>query len=102
VFDGTVRDNLLYDLFSAGELYKGLGKLGTQSNLNADTIGDIRLPVPPADEQRIIAAFLDRETVKIEPLIAKIREAIERLKEYRIALISAAATGRIDVRGEAA
>jgi restriction endonuclease S subunit len=49
-------------------------------------------------EQRAIAAFLDRETAKIDALIAKVREAIERLKEYRTALISAAVTGKIDVR----
>src|SRR5205807_6899812 len=40
------REYLFY-VFSGGELYKGLGKLGTQLNLNTDTIGDIRIPVPP-------------------------------------------------------
>jgi len=54
--------------------------------------------VPPKDEQHRIADFLDRETAKIDALISKIQEAIERLKEYRTALISAAVTGKIDVR----
>jgi len=53
---------------------------------------------PPLPEQRAIVAFLDRETAKIDALIAKVREVIERLKEYRTALISAAVTGKIDVR----
>jgi len=53
---------------------------------------------PPLSEQRAIAAFIDRETAKIDALIAKVREAIERLKEHRTALISAAVTGKIDVR----
>ena len=55
-------------------------------------------PVPPYPEQCAIAEFLDRETAKIDALIAKIRQAIDHLKEYRTALISAAVTGKIDVR----
>ncbi len=53
---------------------------------------------PPEQEQRAIAAYLDRETAKIDALIAKVQQAIETLKEYRTALISAAVTGKIDVR----
>lgn len=93
------REYLFY-LFSSGELYKGLGKLGTQLNLNTDTVGDIHIPVPPADEQPQIVSFVDRETAKIDALIAKVREGIEKLSEYRTALISAAVTGEIDVREE--
>jgi hypothetical protein len=37
---------------------------------------------------------------KLDALISKVREAIDRLREYRTALISAAVTGKIDVRGE--
>ena len=55
-------------------------------------------PFPPINEQRQIAVFLDQETAKIDGLIAKIQESIDRLKEYRTALISAAVTGKIDVR----
>ena len=54
--------------------------------------------VPPLPEQRAIADFLDRETAKIDALVGKVREAIDRLKELRSALISAAVTGKIDVR----
>jgi type I restriction enzyme S subunit len=95
------RDFLFY-VFSCGEPYKGLGKLGTQLNLNTDTIGDIYLPRPSGAEQEEIVQFLDRETARIDVLVAKVREAIERLKELRTALISAAVTGKIDVREEAA
>ncbi len=45
-----------------------------------------------------IKKHLDRETSKIDGLIAKVTEAIEKLKEYRTALISTAVTGKIDVR----
>jgi restriction endonuclease S subunit len=59
------------------------------------------LPVwapPTAEEQEAIVEYLEKEISKIDGLIAKIREAIDRLKEYRTALISAAVTGKIDVR----
>jgi type I restriction enzyme S subunit len=107
IHDGFVyfvglRENreYLYYLFSCGEPYKGLGKLGTQLNLNTDTIGDIHLPRPSGAEQQAIVQFLDRETAKIDALVAKVRDAIDRLKEFRSALISAAVTGKIDVRSE--
>ena len=56
------------------------------------------IATPPLPEQQAIAAFLDRETAKIDALSAKVTTAIERLKEYRTALISSAVTGKIDVR----
>ena len=51
-----------------------------------------RLPLPPLDEQRAIAAFLDRETERIDALVAKMRLLIERLQEYRTALITRTVT----------
>lgn len=64
-------------------------------------VKDYRLSLPPLPEQRAIAAFLDRETEKIDALIGKIQQHIDTLREYRTALISAAVTGQIDVREEA-
>ncbi|MEB2284742.1 MAG: hypothetical protein B6D46_13435 [Polyangiaceae bacterium UTPRO1] len=69
--------------------------------LYPDAFRDIQTPLPSKSEQRTIAAFLDRETARIDALIAKIRDAIDRLKELRTALISVAVTGKIDVREEA-
>ena len=48
--------------------------------------------------QYAIADFLDRQTRRIDALVARTRSAIELLREYRISLISAAVTGQIDVR----
>ena len=49
-----------------------------------------------------MAAFLDRETAKIDTLVDRVHEAIHRLQEFRTALISATVTGEIDVRREQA
>jgi type I restriction enzyme S subunit len=96
---GDVR--FLYYVFASGEPYKGLGKLGTQLNLNTDTVGSIVSGFPPVSEQRIIADFLDCETARIDHMATKVEAAIERLQEYRTALITAGVTGKIDVRGAA-
>ena len=64
-------------------------------------IRNIRLPFPPLAEQRAIAAFLDRKTVETDALCTRVVAAIERLQEYRTALVTAAVTGKIDVRNEA-
>jgi restriction endonuclease S subunit len=63
-----------------------------------DFLGNMRLPHPPLIEQKAIAAFLDRETAKIDNLIGKANQSIDLMKERRSALISAAVTGKIDVR----
>ena len=72
-----------------------------QPGLNIEAIGNVSAPLPPVPEQRAIAALLDQETAKSDALAARVRETIDRLRELRTALISAAVTGRIDVREEA-
>ena len=68
--------------------------------LNVEQIGDLVFARPVMSDQQAIADFLDRETAKLDALVAKVQEAIDRLKELRTALISAAVTGGIDVREE--
>ncbi len=58
------------------------------------------MPVPPASEQQEIVDELDRSLARQGALVRQIAEGIDRLKEYRAALISAAVTGKIDVRDE--
>ena len=71
-------------------------------HLNCGLVRDVRFPLPPLTEQRAIANYLACETAKVDQMIAKVAAAIERLQEYRTALITAAVTGKIDVRGIAA
>lgn len=82
----------LYRIFEAGTCYGGLGKWGTQLNLNTDTIGSIRVAIPRDSERTQILEFLDRETSKIDGLVGEQRRLIELLKEKRQAVISHAVT----------
>ncbi|MDP2850289.1 MAG: restriction endonuclease subunit S [Sulfuricurvum sp.] len=86
----------LYRIFEAGTCYLGLGKMGTQLNLNTETVGGIYIALPPEDELKNILSFLDIQTAKIDTLIAKQQRMIELLKEKRSALISHAVTKGLD------
>lgn len=70
----------------------------TQANLNIDRIGSVKVAIPPATEQREIAIFLEAISKKHTALNERARSAMTLLKERRTALISAAVTGKIDVR----
>lgn len=78
------------------------GIVDDRNRLYWDDFKAIRSPCPPTAEQRAIVESLDAETAQIDALIATVRQAIDRLKELRTALISAAVTGKIDVRDEVA
>lgn len=98
VYFPFLRENpkYLFYVFDSGELYKGLGKLGTQLNLNSDTVGAIKLSIPSRNEQDKIVVFLDRETARIDNLIAEKQNFINLLKEKRQALISHVVTKGLD------
>jgi len=69
-----------------------------QEQFNVSHAVEFLVPCPPADEQTTIAAALDHHTAEIDALMGAIRRGIGRLAEFRTALISAAVTGKIDVR----
>jgi type I restriction enzyme, S subunit len=75
---------------------------GAMTRFTLEIIGRFQLVLPPLDEQRLILELLDRESARIEPLILKVEASIDKLREYRTALISAAVTGKIDVRKDVA
>jgi type I restriction enzyme S subunit len=75
------------------------GASSSMQNLSQDEFLRFCLPLPSKTEQTAIAAFLDRETAKIDALVAEGARAISLLQERRTALISAAVTGQIEVRG---
>ncbi len=69
-----------------------------QVNISVPILKALPVSVPPSDEQRGIVEYLDKQTGKFDSLIAQADSAIELLQERRTALISAAVTGKIDVR----
>jgi type I restriction enzyme S subunit len=73
----------------------------TIRRLNVEEIRSLILIDLPNPEKRAITAYLECETARLDALTTKVQEHIERLHEYRAALISAAVTGKIAVRGEA-
>ena len=81
-----VFNSSLFDYQSGSFLTATINQL-TTGNLNNFTV-----PFPPEQDRNAITAFLDRETAKIDQLIAKQQQLIELLKEKRQAVISHAVT----------
>lgn len=67
--------------------------------INRESLKEIRLPVPPLDEQERICEHIDTRMRETDSLIDQAGAAVSLLREHRSALISAAVTGKIDVRG---
>ena len=70
----------------------------TKAAITCEFLRSVSIALPPVEEQGIICAELTRRTADIDELRRKVHLAIDRLREYRTALISAAVTGKIDVR----
>lgn len=72
--------------------------LNTQLNLNVERIANQFCVLPPISQQLEIVEFLNHSMTKLESLAVNIEHAINKLKQYRTALITNAVTGKIDVR----
>ncbi|EGR2849353.1 TPA: restriction endonuclease subunit S [Vibrio cholerae] len=70
----------------------------TFKRINVDNIRNFLLAIPPYQEQKAITEELERLTSKYDSLISNAESAIDLMKERKTALISAAVTGKIDVR----
>jgi type I restriction enzyme, S subunit len=102
--DRVEAEYLRYFLTSSA-FRQGLGSWATGSTaegVKRRYLTAMPVCIPPVSEQRTAVALIDRELTLVNPLFAKAREVIDRLQELRTALISAAVTGKIDVREEAA
>jgi len=80
---------------------RALGYGGTKVQLGLEDVQNLVLCLPPRVEQDMIVAWLDSKIGKLSMVIQKVQDSITTLREYRMALISAAVTGKIDVRKEA-
>lgn len=67
-----------------------------QPGLSVETIAALRVPIPPVKEQRAIAAYLDRETARLDALVAAKERVLGLLAEKRRALIARAVTRGLD------
>ncbi|RVU29319.1 restriction endonuclease subunit S [Neptunomonas marina] len=67
-------------------------------DLGLKEIGRFPIPLPPIDEQKDILSYLETKLKKMDRLISKSVKSVDLMKERRVALISAAVTGKIDVR----
>lgn len=70
----------------------------TINQLTTQTLGDFEIALPPEETQEAIVNYLDQATVAIDAQCRKVQSVIDRLTEYRSALITNAVTGKIDVR----
>ncbi len=79
------------------ELLRSWSKEGaTVESLESDLLGDTAIPVPPLPQQRAIADYLDRETARIDALVAAKERVLALLAEKRLALITRAVTRGLD------
>jgi type I restriction enzyme S subunit len=103
VFKNITCDSRFLFYYVSSSYIQGLIRVSntgsTIPTMTEATIMGFAISLPPIQEQVAIAAFLDLETSKIDRMIEKVEAAIAKLSEYRTALITAAVTGKIDVRG---
>ena len=85
-------------LYSGRLNYPAIKQTTGIQNLDTSTYFNTQVAFPPPAEQEAIAAYLDHETAVIDESHEQVESAIERLQEFRTALITAAVTGKIDVR----
>ena len=90
---------LLYTFRSMDAEFKRLMMGSTHNTIYMPDIQSFRFTLPPMVEQKAIGEHIRTKLSELDELISTAEKAIELLKERRIALISAAVTGQIDVRG---
>ena len=74
---------------------RGEGRVNTcRLKVSYDDFGMIRIPIPPLEEQEVIATYLDEKCLEINQLIATNRQKIETLKAYRKSIIYEVVTGK--------
>lgn len=81
-----INPSWLFKIFESRTPFVGLGKLGTQLNLNTETVGGIKVAISSASEIESTLNHLDRETTRIDTLIAKKTRFIELVSEKIVAL----------------
>jgi type I restriction enzyme, S subunit len=97
---GVMSGKYAWYLISSDALVKLTGALatgtsGSMKNLSQESFLNISVAIPNVVEQIAIAEYLDRETAKIDHLKERVKQVINRLREYRVASIAAAVSGKL-------
>ena len=92
------REFLVYQIHSMNQELMQIANANVQPFLNMTNIKNLRISLPPLAEQQLIINLLKKRLVRFDELISKAQSAIQLMQERRTALISAAVTGKIDVR----
>lgn len=85
--------NYLFKAFDYRKFFHGMGK-GIRLTLSFNELQYFEIPVPPIEEQKEIAAYLDEKCAKIDAILEKINTEVERLKELKRSLINEVVTGQ--------
>ena len=96
IFPQYAKFTFLAEQFIAEVIAKSKGI--SYPAITATELADIKIALPPLNEQKVILQYLLEENLKMNKLISKQNQLIEKLKEYRASIISHAVTGKIDVR----
>jgi len=102
--DSPAHRDYLYQLFLHLDNVKGLKPYysGLRKTIRPPKLLSMRIPIPPVEEAEAISDHIRSSQLRFDSLVEKTQRSIELLKERRSALITAAVTGKIDVREEAA
>lgn len=99
-FNGLINQFLYYFILS--DSFTGAVILDSDRvampKINRESLNEYKLPIPPLEEQLRIVAFIEAISCKLDELEQQAQKAIQLMQERRTALISAAVTGKIDVR----
>ena len=91
--------NYLFKAFDYRKFFHGMGK-GIRLTLSFNELRYFEIPVPPIEEQKEIAAYLDEKCAKIDDILEKINTEVERLKELKRSLINEVVTGQRAIETE--
>jgi len=96
---GDINNKFLLNIiYAMNSELESLTMGSTIKTIGMPDIKELRMPIPPLHEQINIATNLDNRKRVIKKIIDKIACQVEELQKYRQALITAAVTGKIDVR----
>ncbi len=85
-----------YLMMWMNQVFNALGDSGVRSSLNSSELLELSIPLPPIDEQKKIATYLDEQCKKIDEIMADIQNQIDTLEEYKKSVISEAVTKGLD------